>query len=534
MGSDLQSEGVSAFPTYVLYQEHGRLEGGRIKGANVPAVEALVQEKCGSRDLFASVSGAGQSLGGGDGDDAQKPVNAAAARALRLARFGISNDEVMKDAKPSSDADAPAAADTTDTKSGNTAEDENGVAIAVKADAADADVEMEDADEAKPEIECMVDPTANLDKGLLDQLTSSMGFSLLRAQKGLLNGGGTAEGAVEWLLAHQDDADIDAPIELVHAVAKSYKCNECGKIFSSMASLELHANRTGHTDFEESTEILKPLTPEEKVAKVIEIKELLAAKRVCFRLCFLYMYFLSLLWVLMLTVILLFICQAEREESEKVDNVEQEKQRRSMGKEMGKTREQMDIEKRKRDALLRKREKDSARRERERIRAELAKDKAERAANKGRLGSRLGVDGYNPSAIQYGVGPDGKPVREAVDEKSPKVQKVDSRSAGVKVDDCIKKISAYRAGGDGGKCLKILLAYVKNVAEKDDEKFKTINMQNKTYVGKVKPFLGSKSLLLAVGFSPNDGNDSLILSPDASKDLLKETKAKLEVAFAAY
>jgi len=194
----------------------------------------------------------------------------------------------------------------------------------------------------------------------------------------------------------------------------------------------------------------------------------------------------------------------------------------------------MEIEKRKRDALMRKREKEAARKERERIRAELAKDKAERAANKGKLGSRLGVDGYNPSAIQYSVGPDGKPLQEAADEKSPKVQKVDNRSTGVKVDECIKKISAYRAGGDGGKCLKILLAYVKNVAEKDEEKFKTINMQNKVYIGKVKPFLGAKALLLAVGFSPNDGNDALILSPDASKDVLNETKAKLEAALAAY
>eukprot|EP00814_Leptocylindrus_danicus_P001193 CAMPEP_0116008718 /NCGR_PEP_ID=MMETSP0321-20121206/3021_1 /TAXON_ID=163516 /ORGANISM="Leptocylindrus danicus var. danicus, Strain B650" /LENGTH=528 /DNA_ID=CAMNT_0003477577 /DNA_START=100 /DNA_END=1686 /DNA_ORIENTATION=- len=508
LGSDLQSEGVSAFPTYVLYQEHGRLEGGRIKGANVPAVQALVEEKCGGRDPFAGVSGAGQSLGGGGGD-VQKPANAEEARALRLARFGLPKDEEMKDVKPSSDVDATASSDTRgaqgaadDKDDGNNGGASSGGACETEDDAVEvnADVEMTDV-EAKPEL---VDPTANLDKGLLDQLTSSMGFSLLRAQKGLLNGGGTAEGAVEWLLAHQDDADIDDPVKFVPAVARSYKCNECGKIFSSLANLELHASKTGHSDFEESTEAVKPLSPEEKAAKVAEIKTLLAAKR------------------------------AEREEMEKVDNVAREKQRRFMGKEMAKTREEMEIEKRKRDALMRKREKEAARKERERIRAELAKDKAERAANKGKLGSRLGVDGYNPSAIQYSVGPDGKPLQEAADEKSPKVQKVDNRSTGVKVDECIKKISAYRAGGDGGKCLKILLAYVKNVAEKDEEKFKTINMQNKVYIGKVKPFLGAKALLLAVGFSPTDGNDALILSPDASKDVLSETKAKLEAALAAY
>jgi hypothetical protein len=68
-----------------------------------------------------------------------------------------------------------------------------------------------------------------------------------------------------------------------------------------MANLELHANKTGHSDFEESTEIKKPLTEEEKKAKVAEIKGLLKAKRM------------------------------ERENKEKEENVQREKQRRFMG-----------------------------------------------------------------------------------------------------------------------------------------------------------------------------------------------------------
>ena len=59
----------------------------------------------------------------------------------------------------------------------------------------------------------------------------------------------------------------------------SYKCNECGKILSNMANLELHANKSGHSDFSESTEEVKPMTDEEKAAKVLEIKALLKAKR---------------------------------------------------------------------------------------------------------------------------------------------------------------------------------------------------------------------------------------------------------------
>lgn len=59
-----------------------------------------------------------------------------------------------------------------------------------------------------------LDPVSNLDATALEELTTSFGFSLVRSQKGLLYGGNTTEGAVEWLLAHQDDDDIDIPIPL--------------------------------------------------------------------------------------------------------------------------------------------------------------------------------------------------------------------------------------------------------------------------------------------------------------------------------
>ena len=86
-------------------------------------------------------------------------------------------------------------------------------------------------------------------------------------------------------MTHQKDANIDDPIEKVPKgggaglLAQSYKCNECGKILSNMANLELHANKTGHSDFEESTELEKPLTAEEKQVKILKIKSLLKAKR---------------------------------------------------------------------------------------------------------------------------------------------------------------------------------------------------------------------------------------------------------------
>ena len=97
-------------------------------------------------------------------------------------------------------------------------------------------------------------------------------------------------------------------------------------------------------------------------------------------------------------------------------------------------------------------------------------------------------------------------------------------------------MASYKAGGDGGKCLKILKIYIANVADNpSEEKYKTINMENKAYKTKVKPFAGAKSLLLAVGFQQAEKDPtSLVLDPEADAQLLASTKQKLEDAIIAY
>lgn len=500
LGDSIQQYGVRAFPTYVLFSDNGKKEVGRISGVDFAKIEDLVNGCSAIKDKGFG-SGEGQSLGGSG-----TTLSPAEARAKFLAKFGAASPSQPKNVD-----------EEEDTKPASTPQD-----VEMKIEPSN-DEAPPAADDSKPmEIDdntCvvvpdgpeMVDPTKDLSPELLQQLTEVMGFPLIRAQKALLNGGKNVDGAVEWLLQHQDDKDIDDPIKSVPksakpgAVAMSYKCNECGKILSNMGNLELHANKTGHSDFEESTQQVKLLSAEEKAAKVIELKKLLQVKR------------------------------AERQDEEKKQNVVLEQQRRSMGQQMGKTREQMAREKMSRDAKMRKKAKIDALRERERIRAELAKDKAERKANKGKLGSRIGVNGYAPDGIQYDV----ETKKDETDAK-PGVapQKVDlgknTPSTQKKIEEYIQKISSYRAGGDGGKCLKVLKAYVGNVAEKDDEKYRTIKTDNNAYKTKIKPFLGAKQLLLLVGFSQGEHSDTLVLSPDADKCVLVETKAKLEAAFAAY
>lgn len=85
---------------------------------------------------------------------------------------------------------------------------------------------------------------------------------------------------MDWLLAHQDDEvptkDTSPPTENApqtsssetqsaeDLVAKSIKCEECGKLFKSQTEVEFHSAKSGHENFAESTEEIKPLTEEEK------------------------------------------------------------------------------------------------------------------------------------------------------------------------------------------------------------------------------------------------------------------------------
>lgn len=510
LANDIVTYNVRAFPTYVLYKN--RIEVRRVEGANLGAVQALITE-CQNRGQSIPLTG-GETLGGGK---ASSTLSAADARAARLARLSVTAPPPPASSSDPSSSTATGTTTTTTTTDATTTTAVEPMQVDAPSnvpvggdgaapddhDAAADPMNTEEDEEKEGAIE-VTDPVAHLDAQALATLTEAMGFPLLRAQKGLLYGtGGTLEGAVEWLDQHQDDVDIDDPIPIQQPAstlkAQSYKCNECGKILSNMANLELHANKTGHSDFEESTQHVVPLTEAEKAAKIAEIKHLLKAKR------------------------------TERENQEKEEEKEREKQRRFMGQEMAKTREQLEQEQRKRENMLRKKEKEDAKRERERIRAELAKDKAERAANKGKLQSKLGVEGYHPDAIQYDVDEAGHPVDQAAHHHKT------MHASAAKIDTYIDKVSSYKAGGDGGKCLKILKAYVGNAADHPNEdKYKSINTENNVFKTKVKPFLGAKNILLAVGFEPNDGGDALVLSSDANLKLLTETKAKLEAAMTKY
>ena len=92
-----------------------------------------------------------------------------------------------------------------------------------------------------------------------------------------------AQTVMEYLLAHADDASLDAPLPPAGAEAaaptlgtaaeaaateeapqaRSFKCLECGKLLRDMGQVQLHCARTQHSQIEESTEEKAALTPEE-------------------------------------------------------------------------------------------------------------------------------------------------------------------------------------------------------------------------------------------------------------------------------
>lgn len=193
------------------------------------------------------------------------------------------------------------------------------------------------------------------------------------------------EPAMEWLLAHIDDAIVTSPAgvgastssDAIHAagaaaspsasvdsgtetlvlkpdaseeVAKSIKCNDCQRLFKTQMEVEFHAAKTGHSDFAESTEEKRPLTEEEKKEQLAKLEEKLKKKRV------------------------------EREEQDKMDALERERVRIKSGKDMSEARRKMEEMEMKKIVDQRKREKEDEKLARNRVKAQIEADKAARKA----------------------------------------------------------------------------------------------------------------------------------------------------------
>ncbi|KAJ3041878.1 hypothetical protein HDV00_008582 [Rhizophlyctis rosea] len=265
---------------------------------------------------------------------------------------------------------------------------------------------------------------------------TEMGFSVAKVEKALRatkNAG--LQPAMDWLFAHADDPEPtdeelamtaslggsmvegsgsgsasgsgsgsagleEGEITAEQATAQSLKCDDCGRILRDATAAQAHAIKTSHSNFSESTEAIKPLTEEEKKAKLAELQQRLALKREEKRL-------------------------AEIEEAKKSEKV-----RRATGKEMTELKEKHAAAEMKKAAEAKKREKEEEKIAKEKIRKQIEADKAERqrklderkrqaqgipepapAPTKPFAAPSVSSAGYDEARIQIRV-PDGPPVTQ--------------------------------------------------------------------------------------------------------------------------
>ncbi|KAL5492712.1 hypothetical protein ACEPAI_4159 [Sanghuangporus weigelae] len=191
-------------------------------------------------------------------------------------------------------------------------------------------------------------PTGDEDDEDAEALRAALG-------KGVANVAPSSEGAGE-------GAEVEA---------QSIKCSQCGKVFKNTALANFHAEKSGHDQFEESTEEIKPLTEEEKKQKLADLRAKLAEKRA----------------------------------QKSVQEVEEARSnaaiRRKADKEAGEAREQLKVKEALKAAEEMKREKAEEKKAREEIRRRIEQDKQERREKQMREKAlREGTSVSDPAPVQ--------------------------------------------------------------------------------------------------------------------------------------
>ncbi|CAJ1058711.1 UBX domain-containing protein 1 isoform X2 [Xyrichtys novacula] len=177
-----------------------------------------------------------------------------------------------------------------------------------------------------------------------------MGFDRNRAEKAVAKTGNQGiEQAMDWLMEHENDPDIDEPY--VPPVGNILGGEADSQSTSEQPTLADTAEGTAGGDgtLEDEDGMRKPMTEEERQEQVKRLEELMRVK------------------------------QAERRERERAEELEKEKQRRRQGQELQQIRQKMQDDEMKKLADQRRREKMEDKLARQRVKEKIARDREERA-----------------------------------------------------------------------------------------------------------------------------------------------------------